>query len=43
MTVEEGYNFFIKIPIIRQKLQTLMDVGFALYKNRTICDNTIWR
>jgi len=32
MTVEEGYNFFIKIPIIRQKLQTLMDVGLHYIK-----------
>ena len=32
MTVEEGYNFFKKIPIIRQKLQTLMDVGLDYIK-----------
>jgi excinuclease ABC subunit A len=32
MTVEEGYSFFAKIPIIRQKLQTLMDVGLHYIK-----------
>ena len=32
MTVEEGYNFFEKIPIIKQKLQTLMDVGLDYIK-----------
>ena len=32
MTVEEGYNFFIKIPMIKQKLQTLMDVGLNYIK-----------
>ena len=32
MTVEEGYNFFKKIPIIKQKLQTLMDVGLDYIK-----------
>jgi len=32
MTVEEGYNFFIKIPSIKQKLQTLMDVGLDYIK-----------
>jgi len=32
MTVEEGYNFFIKIPNIKQKLQTLMDVGLDYIK-----------
>ena len=30
MTVEEGYEFFLKIPMIRQKLQTLMDVGLSI-------------
>ncbi len=32
MTVEEGYNFFVKIPAIKQKLQTLMDVGLDYIK-----------
>jgi len=32
MTVEEGYSFFAKIPIIRQKLETLMDVGLHYIK-----------
>jgi len=32
MTVEEGYGFFAKIPIIRQKLKTLMDVGLHYIK-----------
>ena len=32
MTVEEGYIFFDKIPAIRQKLQTLMDVGLDYIK-----------
>ena len=32
MTVEEGYLFFNKIPAIKQKLQTLMDVGLDYIK-----------
>ncbi|MDC3112797.1 excinuclease ABC subunit UvrA [Pelagibacteraceae bacterium] len=32
MTVEEGYKFFDKIPSIKQKLQTLMDVGLDYIK-----------
>ena len=32
MTVEEGYKFFYKIPSIKQKLQTLMDVGLDYIK-----------
>ena len=32
MTVEEGYNFFINIPPIKKKLQTLMDVGLDYIK-----------
>ena len=32
MTVEEGYIFFEKIPMIKQKLQTLMDVGLDYIK-----------
>ena len=32
MTVEEGYKFFDKIPAIKQKLQTLMEVGLDYIK-----------
>ena len=32
MTVEEGYDFFINIPAIKRKLQTLMDVGLDYIK-----------
>ena len=32
MTVEEGYDFFNKIPSIKQKLQTLMEVGLDYIK-----------
>ena len=32
MTVEEGYIFFNKIPNIKQKLQTLMEVGLDYIK-----------
>ena len=32
MTVAEGYDFFKKIPSIKQKLQTLMDVGLDYIK-----------
>ena len=32
MTVEEGYYFFINIPGIKKKLQTLMDVGLDYIK-----------
>ena len=32
MTVEEGYNFFYKIPSIKQKLKTLVDVGLDYIK-----------
>ncbi len=32
MTVEEGYKFFYKIPSIKQKLETLMDVGLDYIK-----------
>ncbi len=32
MTVEEGYTFFKNIPSIKQKLQTLMDVGLDYIK-----------
>lgn len=29
MTVEEAYNFFLQIPRIKKKLETLMDVGLT--------------
>lgn len=29
MTVEEGYKFFDAIPVVKRKLQTLMDVGLS--------------
>ncbi len=32
MTVEEGYKFFSKIPSIKQKLRTLMEVGLDYIK-----------
>jgi len=32
MTVEEGYDFFSKIPSIKQKLKTLMEVGLDYIK-----------
>ena len=32
MTVEEGYKFFSKIPSIKQKLKTLMEVGLDYIK-----------
>ncbi len=32
MTVDDGYKFFDKIPIIKHKLQTLMDVGLDYIK-----------
>ena len=32
MTVEEGYEFFKKIPLIKQKLETLMEVGLDYIK-----------
>ena len=32
MTVEEGYNFFEKIPMIKQKLKTLTEVGLDYIK-----------
>ena len=32
MTVEEGFDFFSKIPSIKQKLKTLMEVGLDYIK-----------
>jgi excinuclease ABC subunit A len=32
LTVEEAYNFFINIPRIKEKLQTLIDVGLGYIK-----------
>ena len=35
MTVEEALKFFNKIPKIKQKIQTLYDVGLSYIKLRT--------
>ena len=44
MTVEEALEFFNNIPKIKQKIQTLYDVGLRIYKTRTTINNTIrWR
>ena len=32
MTVEEAYNFFENVPTIKNKLQTLVDVGLSYIK-----------
>lgn len=41
MTVEEALNFFDKIPKIKQKIQTLYDVGLGYIKLRTTVYNII--
>ena len=43
MTVEEALTFFDKIPKIKQKIQTLYDVGLRLYQIRTTIYNLIRR
>lgn len=43
MTVEESLQFFDKIPKIKQKLQTLYDVGLGYIKLRTTIYNFIRR
>ena len=43
MTVEEALEFFKNIPRIKDKIQTLYDVGLRLYKTRTTIYNTIRR
>ena len=42
MTVEEALTFFDKIPRIKQKIQTLYDVGLSYIKLRTTFNYTIW-
>ncbi len=43
MTVEEALEFFDKIPRIKNKIQTLYDVGLGYIKLRTTINNTIRR
>ena len=43
MTVEEALEFFKNIPRIKDKIQTLYDVGLRLYKTRTTIYNIIRR
>lgn len=43
MTVEEAVQFFDKIPKIKQKIQTLYDVGLGYIKLRSTINNFIWR
>ncbi len=43
MTVEEALDFFKNIPRIKDKIQTLYDVGLRLYKTGTTIYNTIRR
>ena len=42
MTVEEALEFFSNIPRIKQKIQTLYDVGLGYIKLRTTFYNIIW-
>ena len=43
MTVEEALEFFANVPKIKQKIQTLSDVGLGYIKLRTTFYNTIRR
>lgn len=43
MTVEEALEFFNNVPRIKQKLQTLYDVGLGYIKLRTTFNYTFWR
>ena len=43
MTVEEALEFFAKVPRIKQKIQTLADVGLRLYKTWTTINYTFRR
>ena len=44
MTVEEALDFFANMPRIKQKIQTLYDVGLRLYKTWATFYNTFrWR
>ena len=42
MTVEEALEFFANVPRIKQKIQTLHDVGLGYIKLRTTFYNFIW-
>ncbi len=43
MTVEEALDFFQNLPRIKNKIQTLYDVGLGYIKLRTTFYNLIWR
>ena len=43
MTVEEALEFFANVPRIKQKIQTLADVGLRIYKTWTTIYNFIRR
>ena len=43
MTVEEALEFFKNLPKIKNKIQTLYDVGLGYIKLRTTINNLIWR
>ncbi len=43
MTVEEALDFFANMPRIKQKIQTLYDVGLRLYKTWTTFYNFVGR
>ena len=43
MTVEEALEFFENIPRIKNKIQTLMDVGLRIYKIRSTFNTIIRR
>ena len=43
MTVEEALKFFEKLPKIKNKIQTLYDVGLGYIKLRTAINNTVRR
>ncbi len=43
MTVEEALEFFANVPKIKQKIQTLADVGLGYIKLRTTIDNPFRR
>ena len=42
MTVEEALEFFKNVPKIKNKIQTLYDVGLGYIKLRTTIYNSIW-
>lgn len=43
MTVEEALGFFENVPRVKQKIQTLFDVGLRIYKIRTTFNNSFRR